>query len=467
MKKFLFLLIAVFAIACTAAEKPKYLFLFIGDGMSIPQRMVGEEFAQKQGKKLVMNHMPYTATTRTSSASSFVTDSAAAATAIACGTKTANGRLGVDAKGERLESMAEVAKKAGYKVGIVTSVNLNHATPGGFYAHRKSRGEGYNIGLDLIASEFDYFAGGMFFGRNDTKNPNYKGDILQVAKKAGYKVVKGAAGLKSLTAADKKVLMRAERDRITPAIDGGNPGADLHDMVAKGIELLDNPKGFFMMVEGGAIDWAGHANDAAENLHELLALDKAVEVAMEFAKKHPKETLIVVTGDHETGGMTMGFAGSGRKFAVNLLVNQKISIARFGGILAAKTKEKAKAEPAKAEPAQAEAAKAEPAKKKQTVTLSFEEVKPLLTEYFGFKFEAGSPMSLTEKEVKFLEEEHKKNKLTAAVRRMMSSKCGVKWSTGGHSAMPVLTTAMGCNAEIFTGFIENTDIAKKFKALMQ
>ena len=141
MKKFLFILIAVSAILCCGAEKPKYLFLFIGDGMSVPQRMIAEEFARLNDETIVMNHFPHKATTTTSCVNSVVTDSAAAATAIACGTKTRSGRLGVDKDGKRLESMAEVAKKAGYKVGIVTSVNLNHATPGGFYAHRKSRGD--------------------------------------------------------------------------------------------------------------------------------------------------------------------------------------------------------------------------------------------------------------------------------------------------------------------------------------
>ena len=439
MKKFLFLFVAIFALVCAGAEKPKYLFLFIGDGMSIPQRMTGEEFARTQGMKLVMNSMPYTATTRTSSANSFVTDSAAAATAIACGTKTLNGRIGLDKEGNRLESMAEVAKKAGYKVGIITSVNLNHATPGGFYGHRKSRGEGYNIGLDLVASGFDFFAGGKLFSTNDTKNPNYKGDIYDLARKAGYKVVKGAEGLKSLTPADKKVLMRASSGRITPAIDGGDPGANLHDMVTKGIELLDNPNGFFMMVEGGAIDYAGHANEPAENLRELLALDKAVQVAVDFAGKHPEETLIVVTGDHETGGMLMGFAGGGHKFAIERLAHQKVSIGRFGHILKEKNKEK---------------------------KLTFEETKPLLTEYFGFQFTGDSPMKLTEKEIKILEDAFAKNKLPRAARQVLSGKAGVSWSTGGHTAQPVLTTAMGCGAENFTGFIENTDISKKFKALM-
>lgn len=142
----------------------KYVFLFIGDGMSIPQRMTAEELARiNTGKGLAINAMPNQALTTTRSANSFITDSAASATAIACGAKTKNGAVGVDAKGARLESIAEVARDSGRKVGIVTSVTLNHATPAGFYGHNLSRGNYYEIGLDLIDSRFDFFGGG---GRN-------------------------------------------------------------------------------------------------------------------------------------------------------------------------------------------------------------------------------------------------------------------------------------------------------------
>ena len=436
MKNMILLFVLGFAFICGAAEKPKYLFLFIGDGMSVPQRMAAEEFARSQGRQLVLNNMPVSGTTRTSSANALVTDSAAAATAIACGTKTKNGALGVDADGKPVESRAYVAKKAGYKVGIITSVDLNHATPGGFYAHRASRGEGYNICIDLVDSGFDFFAGGKPFHRDDKKHPNYKGHLWNFAAKAGYKVVRGADGLASLSKGDGKVLMVSNGSRISPAIDGGDPGADLHDMVAKGIELLDNPNGFFMMVEGGAIDWAGHGNNAAENLQELLALDKAVQVAVEFAKKHPAETLIVVTGDHETGGMTVGFAGVGHKLNLALLGHQKISNGKFGEMV-----------------------------KKEKWT--FEETKPQLTKYFGLQFSGNDPMTLSEKELQVLEEEFNNGKIADALRKVMNDKAGVSWSTGGHSSMPVLTTSMGCGAENFTGFFENTDIAKRFKALMQ
>ena len=129
MKKILFLAMAAIVVSAFA-DRPKYVFLFIGDGMSVPQRMTAEEFSRKSGAgPLAMNAMPFSAMTRTCSADSLVTDSAAAATAIACGTKTKNHYSGVDPEGKPLFSSAAAAKKAGVKVGIVTTVTITHATP--------------------------------------------------------------------------------------------------------------------------------------------------------------------------------------------------------------------------------------------------------------------------------------------------------------------------------------------------
>ncbi len=190
------------------SENPKYVFLFIGDGMSTPQRMIADEFSRKTGNgQLAINTLPYHATTRTCSANSLVTDSAAAATAIACGERTNNGRIGMNADGsKKLVSLAEVARDKGKKIGIVTSVTINHATPAGFYGHRKSRSEMYAIGLDLIASKFDYFGGGGVAKHNDKTSPLYKGDIYDLAAKAGYKVVGTREELLALKPGCGKVL---------------------------------------------------------------------------------------------------------------------------------------------------------------------------------------------------------------------------------------------------------------------
>ncbi|MBQ6352803.1 MAG: alkaline phosphatase [Lentisphaeria bacterium] len=453
MKKFFLLLLAVLAVSLAYAEPPKYVFLFIGDGMSTPQRMIADEFSRAKGNgQLVMNTLPEHATTRTCSANSLVTDSAAAATAIACGVKTDNGKLGVDPQDRRLESVAEVAKKSGKKVGIVTSVTINHATPGGFYAHQSSRSRGYEIGLDLIASGFDYFAGGglgKFADRKKSKQ--YKGNIYDLAAKRGYVVTSTKAEFQKLRPGCGKVFARGGSDALPYEIDADGSVPTLAEFTAKGIELLDNPDGFFMMVEGGSIDWCGHGNEAAGNLTEVLGLDRAVRVAMEFAKRHPKETLIVVTGDHETGGMTMGFAGTGYHLYMDRLALQTCTTGEF-------VRRVRKARKAKPE-------------------LGYEDVKPMLEKAYGFKFSGKGPMVITpaeERELKnaFVTDKHGKTRVKAAqlgtaARIIMSHKAGIGWTSGAHTALPVLTTSWGKGAENFTGFIDNTDISNKLKALLR
>jgi alkaline phosphatase len=452
MKKCFLLLLAVFAALVLCAEPPKYVFLFIGDGMSTPQRMIADEFSRaKGGNQLIMNKLPMQATTRTCSASSLVTDSAAAATAIACGEKTNNGMLGVDTKGRRLESVAEVAKKNGYKIGIVTSITINHATPGGFYAHQKHRSMGYEIGLDLINSGFEYFGGGGLGKYADyKKSKNYRGNLYELAAQNGYTVVSTKEELLALRPGCGKVFARGADGQLPFEIDSDGTVATLAEFTRKGIELLDNPNGFFMMVEGGTIDSCGHANEAAGNLTEVLGLDKAVRVAMEFAERHPNETLIIVTGDHETGGMTMGFAGTGYNLYMDRLANQTCSRNEF-------VRRVRKAREAKPD-------------------LNYEDAKPMLEKAFGFKFSGKGPMVITAKEEAelkkaFTTSKNGKTRVRAAqlgktASIIMSHKAGIGWTSGAHTALPVLTTSWGKGSENFTGFIENTDIAKKLKAVL-
>ena len=453
----------VFSFAASAANS-RNIILFIGDGMSTPQRMTADEFARKSGRpELVMNRLPYQATTRTCSATSLVTDSAAAATAIACGEKTYNGAVGVNAGTNRIFSSAVAAKESGRKVGIVTSVTINHATPAGFYGHRKSRGEGYGLGLDLLASGFDYFAGGGLDGHDDKKNAEYKGDVYALAKDAGYTFVKkDAAAFRALKPGAGKVWYVACSGSMPFAIDADewSDVPTLAELTAKGIELLENEKGFFMMVEGGKVDWAGHANDAATNLREVLALDDAVRVALDYQKTHP-DTLIVTTGDHETGGMSMGFAGTGYAFYMDRLANQKCSSDHIGSFI------------------------------RKNHPATFEDLKPFLAENFGFDFKGKpskeNPMALTKEELAELTEAFahdlemakkgrkddeaydakKISRLPTAVKSVFSHKCGIGWSSGAHTALPVLTTAGGPGAERFTGFLDNTDISKILKNLVK
>ena len=479
-------LIAIMSVAVAFgafAEAPKYVFLFIGDGMSIPQRMTAEEFSRKTGSgPLAMNALPYSATTRTCSADSLITDSAAAATAIACGEKTKNHYSGVDQNGEPLESCAVVAKRSGKKVGIASTVTITHATPAGFYAHRKDRGDAYGIALDLADSGFDFFAGGGLdvHAKNSKESPDYEkyGDAYDYAVSNGYRIVRTREEFLALKPEDGKILTRFTNGPLSAAIDVDSEVDEpsLDEIVTKAIEMLDNENGFFLMTEGGRIDWGGHANDAATNLRDVLALDKAVKVALAFQERHPDDTLVIVTGDHETGGMSMGFAATGYSLYVERLANQTMSVDKFEYMMSRLYKEKW-------------------GDGKQEV--GFKDAKPLLSEAFGFVFpeevigadeEAKkNPMLLTRDEADEIRkafdhdvEFHKSRKeensqydgekrylLGGTARLVLSHKSGIGWSSGAHTAMPVLTTAKGKGAEKFIGFIDNTDISKIIKGFYE
>ena len=441
------------------ADNPKYIFLFIGDGMSSPQRSMTEAFLKKtKGETLLINHFPVNAATRTSSANALVTDSAASGTAIACGEKTNNGRIGMSADNTRkIYSSAYEAKQAGKKVGIITSVTINHATPASFYGHRASRNEYYEIGLDLVDSGYDYFAGGAVAQPNNEKSPAYKGDIYELAAKAGYKVVKTREDFRALSrendANNKVIACGIEGPGYMPNYIDNHEGLLLTDFVKKGIELLDNPKGFFMMCEGGAIDVNCHANDAATVIFETLAFNDAVKVAYEFAQKHPQETLIVITGDHETGALTLGFANTGFRENIDKLALQKSS---FGVI-----KDKLKAL----------------GKNKQD--LVFDDVKPILTDSFSFKFDgpANDPMTITAAELdqlkaafdlQYKSEKKNGNAVQVTALKIFNAKVGIAWHSGGHSALPVITSAWGNGSERFNmGEYENTFISHTMKELVK
>ena len=439
----------------TAVKPVKYVFLFIGDGMSLPQRMSAEEFSRKLGKEnLFINSMPNQAITTTSADNSFITDSAASGTAIACGEKTLNGVIGMAADRKRhLESIAKVAHDSGRKVGIITTVTINHATPSSFYAHNASRGNMYEIALDLVNSNFDYFGGGGVAQHNNTKSKFYKGNIYDLAEKAGYTVLRGTEAVKNIPANAKKVMSFGADQDLPYAIDRKDT-LPLAFFVEQSIKFLDNEKGFFIMAEGGKIDYSGHSNDAGTNIYETIDFDNAVKVAYEFAKKHPDETLIVVTGDHETGGLTLGFAGTGYKSFIENIKYQKCSIGVFNKMVSLLSKDNAKP--------------------------TFAEAKKIITENFGLLFsdsKAEEGLKLTAAEEKSLFDafnrqfpngKYVKNySLARETVRIFNNKCALAWTSGAHTALPVVTTAYGVNGNVFNGMIDNTDIAKILKKFVR
>ncbi|MDR2361302.1 MAG: alkaline phosphatase [Prevotellaceae bacterium] len=305
---------------CTTADtqRPKYVFLFIGDGMGLAHVTLTENYlAAKDGihgsGNVSFTSFPVVGLVTTYSANRMITCSSAAATAMATGYKTNNNMMGVSPDSTtNYTALTYPLHEAGYRIGIATSVSIDHATPGGFYAHSVSRNRYYEIGSQAAATGFAFFAGGGFIyptGREGDQPDIY----LQLAD-AGYRIVRGPEGAAQLTPeAGKTVLVQHEgkdQHALPYAIDRGDDDLTLPQITQAAIRMLDNPHGFFAMIEGGKIDWAGHSNDGATIIREVIDFSDAIAVAVEFYRRHPDETLILVTADHETGGLSVGRDGS-------------------------------------------------------------------------------------------------------------------------------------------------------------
>ena len=470
------------------AASPKYVFLFIGDGMSYPQFQAASDYLgaladndeeqalpsvkydDRNGavldgpKALNFMNFPVAGSAVTYDACSFAPDSASTATSIATGRKTYSGMINVDITGaEEFETIAEkLHGQQGYKIGIISSVNLNHATPAAFYAHQASRNNYYEIGQELVDSGFEYFAGG---GLKKVTGPNKDQESLyDLAEAAGYKVTFTQEEAQAVTARDEKVILidehLADSDAMAYDMDRQEEQWALADYVAKGIEVLDNDTGFFMMCEGGKIDWACHANDAGATVTDTLALADAVQVAVDFAQEHPAETLILVTGDHETGGLTIGFAGTDYDTYLENLANQKISYAQFDEQYVASYKEN---------------------------NTSFEDAMKDVEELFGLKLtgEDGDRLVLTEYEVQRLRTAYEMidddastytqeqyvlyggyNPFSVTVTHILNNKSGIDFASYSHTGLPVAVFAMGQDAEAFTGYYDNTEIYEKMASIL-
>ena len=472
----------------TALKAPKYVFLFIGDGMSYPQFQSAADYLgaladpdyqlaepsldDNQGAILdgpvPLNFMGFdvAGSAVTYDSNSFAPDSASTATSISTGHKTYSGSINVDETATvEYETITEkVHDQLGMKVGVISSVNLNHATPAAFYAHQASRNDYYDIGLELVESGFEYFAGGGLL--KPTGAEGNQEDLYALAEKAGYDVVKTQAEAEKVTADSGKVILidenLADGDAMAYELDRTDDMWSLADYVEKGIEVLDNDKGFFLMCEGGKIDWACHANDAASSIHDTLALADAVQEAIDFAAEHPDETLILVTGDHETGGLTIGFAGTDYDTYLSQLENQKISFAKFDSDYVSSYK---------------------------TNKTSFEAVLTDIEKLFGLKVqgEEGDRLVLTDYELGLLKTAYEKSingtatgmaeqeeyvaygtyePLTVTITHILNNKSGVSFTSYSHTGLPVAVFADGVNADQFKGYYDNTDIFNKLAQML-
>lgn len=415
-------------VVATGFAQPKYIFYFIGDGMG-PSHVLATELylGELQGvigrpQKLLFTQFPESAFVTTFSASNGVTDSAASGTALATGTKTSNGRIGTDVDGNDIYSVAHVAKNAGMAVGIATTVCINHATPSAFYAHNENRNNYNDIAQWMLEADYDFYAGGDAKCSSEQRN-----DLYGRAEKQGYTIVRGYNDYKAKAKkADKMMLYQKNvAEEVPYAIDRTEDDLTLAQITKAGIDFLSKKsrkEGFFMMVEGGKIDYASHRDDAATMIHEVLDFNAAIEEAYEFYKKHKDETLIIVTADHETGGIVLGYTGQ-YKLDLKVLESQKVSVDNLASMLESL--------------------------KETTWGKITEMVKANVGVEPRGKHNADESVIMTHDLA---------NKIAYDAIYDLDRKALISWASGNHSGTFVPLFAIGEGSDKFNGVIDNTDI---------
>jgi len=459
--RFLSCLLATLFVLSASAEV-KYVFYFIGDGMGVNQINVTETYlAALKGKigiePICMTSLPVVGMVNTYSATNGVTDSAAGGTALATGKKTKNGAIGVLKDLETpCTSIAAWAQKAGKAVGVATTVSITHATPASFYGHQPRRQMYYELGQDLCKSGYDFFAGSDF---NKPYTKEGEPSLHEQAQAAGYTILKGYKEYqKKGRKADKLILLQSDEknkklnsEQLPYALDQDKNDLTLEQIVRAGINFLTSKQkdGFFFAIEGGMIDWACHRNDIGNCINEVLDLDKAIKVAYEFYQQHPDETIIVISADHETGGLVMGTGPY--ELRTDLLKYQRHSIDELKWIL----REQYKKSP-----------------KKFTWTA----VEKQLREQMGF----GAGIRLKDEQQERLQKRWKDienaiaeangdaeskavrdriNDLCETTKHIISEVAMISWASGGHSNGYVPIYAVGPGTEVFQGRIDNIEIA--------
>ncbi len=276
------------------SKKPKNVILFIIDGMSLPQMHAA--LTANKGKLFIENfkNMGFL---KTHSADNYITDSAAGGTALSTGKKTYNGAIGVDTNKKPIVTILEEAEKSGLATGLVSTSAITHATPASFIAHQESRNMYEEIAADFLKTDIDVFIGGgykHFTERKDGRN------LVEELKEKGYQVEQDLNSIKNIRSGKLAGLTALEHN---PRM---NERADMLPVATStAINILsNNRKGFFLMIEGSQVDWGGHAGSTIYVVEDMLDADRAIGEILEFAANN-KETLVIVTSDHETGGMTI------------------------------------------------------------------------------------------------------------------------------------------------------------------
>lgn len=457
IRRFLSVLFLGVALAVNATA-PKYIFYFIGDGMGVGAVSLAQTYNRivlGNDSLLNMMQLPVVSMAFTHSASSPVTDSAAAGTALSTGHKTRNGMLGMNADTVKVTSIASILHDNGYGVELVTTVAPDDATPGSFYAHVPHRSMFYEIGCQAASSGYEFIAGANLRGLRDKEGKDT--DLLKVFEDNQVSVVRGLDQLGQTDS--RRILLLGDKimsdNELGFAIDSIEGQMTLKDMTEACLShLLANTPRFFMMVEGGSIDHSGHANDAATNAKETLNFDNALGVALDFYKAHPDETLIVVTADHETGGLIL--ANSRLHYDIQPKYLQYVRMSKDAFSDHCKSLLRSR------------------------MVITWEDMKSLLSERLGLY----SHIPVNDAENAMLREKfdhtfrlrsesdvegmyNSFNSFAESVYDLISDVSGIGWTTHDHSGTPVPVFAIGVDSDRFAKIQDNTDIPKKILSIAE
>jgi alkaline phosphatase len=446
--------------------RPKYVFYFIGDGVGYHQITATQAYlsainGEIGNTSLSFTHFPVTGVVETHAINRYITGSAAAGTALATGQKTSINTIGLNYDhSDSLFSIAYHANNAGYQVGIVTSVSIDHATPAAFYAHQPLRDMYHEISHDMLASGYRFFGGGGFKDPLGKKSKNPRGNIFEVGKDLGFYFTSDLMLSDSVQSKYSSIVYSSPNPAADASlkyqIDNASDDITLAQITSLAIDVLSNPKGFFLMVEGGKIDWACHENDAAAVIADMVAFSNAIAIALDFYKKYPNETLIIVTSDHETGGMSVGNRSNYYETNISLLENQTLSLEALSGKMDSYIKELK--DPFKFEHA-----------------LSFLEKElgigtesaPLSDDHKTMIRNAYNQIINPKPQVVVINEDYTSyNPIAVAGIKVLNNMAGIGWTSGSHTGSHIPLYAKGQRQELFTGQMKNSDLPHRIAKVM-
>ena len=445
------------ALSAAADDAPRYIFYFIGDGMGLSPVMTAQAYNRdilKNDKPLQMLQFPVSSWAMTYSANAPITDSAAAGTALSTGTKTKNGMVGMNPDTVSVISVARQLKDMGWGVGIVTTVGADDATPSAFYAHVPYRKMFYDIDMAAAASGYEFIAGAGLGGLKDKDGKPT--DVEEVMKQNGVQIIYGPDGIKDIDS--RRVLLVGPKDspswNVGYTIDSISGALTLPVITQTCLSHLEKqtPDHFFMMVEGGNIDHALHANDGGAAVKEILNFDSALAIAYDFYLAHPDETLIVVTADHDTGGMSHVQSRINLPDQLHVFDYQKVSKEAFSEYCKSLLKNRR--------------------------VYRWEDMKEYLEENLGLFTHIPVSEEQTENLKKMFTETFEMrnsadqktlyasfNAFAVEVFNMVNNAAGTIFTTTGHSGNPVPVFAVGVGSDMFRNVNNNIDIPAKIRKI--